>query len=86
MKSYFGKNGSLLLKRTSHFRFRDQFTIHFHLPLKSSAAHWMATGNIAGPALAYLKPQGHAAGYVDKQDRSAVKAITHAMLSVHSGP
>jgi len=65
VEDYFIKNDSLLRKNIS-FRFRDhsQFTfisLSNHLQLLDGNRH------IAGPALAYLKPQGHADDYVDRK-------------------
>ncbi len=65
VEEYFSKNDSLLKKNIS-FRFRDhsQFTfisLSNHLQLLDGNRH------IAGPALAYLKPQDHAEDYVDKK-------------------
>ena len=65
VEEYFGKNDSLLRKNIS-FRFRDhsQFTfisLSNHLQLLDGNRH------IAGPALAYLKPEGHGDDYVDRK-------------------
>ena len=65
LKSTSAKTNSLLKKNIS-FRFRDhsQFTfisLSNHLQLLDGNRH------IAGPALAYLKPQDHAEDYVDKK-------------------
>lgn len=65
VEDYFSKNDSLLKKNIS-FRFRDhsQFTfisLSNHLQLLDGNRH------IAGPALAYLKPQDHAEDYVDRK-------------------
>ncbi len=65
VEDYFSKNDSVLRKNIS-FRFRDhsQFTfisLSNHLQLLAGNRH------IAGPALAYLKPQGHADDYVDRK-------------------
>lgn len=65
VEDYFSKNDSLLRKNIS-FRFRDhsQFTfisLSNHLQLIDGNRH------IAGPALAYLKPQGRADDYVDRK-------------------
>jgi hypothetical protein len=65
IEDYFSKNDSLLRKNIS-FRFRDhsQFTfisLSNHLQLMDGNRY------IAGPAMAYLKPQGRATDYVDKK-------------------
>jgi hypothetical protein len=65
VEDFFSKNDSLLKKNLS-FRFRDhsQFTfisLSNHLQLLDGNRH------IAGPALAYLKPQGRAVDYVDRK-------------------
>jgi hypothetical protein len=65
VEDFYSKNDALLRKNIS-FRFRDhsQFTfisLSNHLQLLDGNRH------IAGPTLAYLKPQGRAADYVDKK-------------------
>lgn len=59
-------NNRLLLEKNISFRFREksQFTL---ISLSNHLQLIDGNRNIAGPALVYLKPQGRAAGYVQKK-------------------
>lgn len=65
VEDYFSKN-RLILEKNISFRFRDisQFTF---ISLSNHLQLIDGNRNIAGPALVYLKPQGRAAGYVQKK-------------------
>ena len=62
VEEYFSKNGPVLEKNIS-FRFRDHSQFTF-ISLSNHLQLIEGNRNIAGPALVYLKPQGHADDYV----------------------
>ena len=65
VEDYFGRNDSLLRKNIS-FRFRDHSQFTF-ISLSNHLQLLDGNRQIAGPALAYLKPQDRADDYVDRK-------------------